>query len=207
MSSNQVITMFYELKDANTGEILESNMTNNGISFITGHGHIIQKLEDELLNLKAGDKTSLTLKAAEACGEYDATAVQSIPKEQFAGIELREGMELFGQGEDGSSVRVIVKAIGEDEVMVDFNHPYAGKDLLFNVEILEIREATDDEKASGMVGGAHSCACGSGGCQSHDHHHDHGGGCCGGGHHHDDEDECCGGEHHKDGGGCCGRHH
>lgn len=207
---NQVITMFYELKDANTGEILESNMQNGGISFITGRHHIIDKLEDEILKLKQGDSTSIAIKAADACGEYDPQALQSLPKEQFAGIELREGMELFGQSEEGGSVRVIVKAIGEDEVMVDFNHPYAGKDLLFNVEILEIREATDDEKATGMVGGAHSCGCGAGGCGSHDHHdHDHGhGGCCGGGHHHDDdEDECCGGEHHKDGGGCCGKHH
>ena len=55
-------------------------------------------------------------------------------------------MELFGQNEDGSSVRVIVKEIKDDEVTVDFNHPYAGKDLLFNVEILEVRDATEDEK-------------------------------------------------------------
>lgn len=214
MSLNQVITMFYELKDSNTGEILESNMTNSGISFITGHGHIIEKLEQELLNLKAGDKKTINIKAAEACGEYDNSAVQTLPKEQFAGIELREGMELFGQGEDGSSVRVTVKAIGEDEVMVDFNHPYAGKDLTFNVEILEIREASEDEKATGMVGGAHSCGCSGGGAHSHggccggNGHDHHGGGCCGGHHdHEDDEDECCGGEHHKNGGGCCGKHH
>ncbi|MDL0088873.1 FKBP-type peptidyl-prolyl cis-trans isomerase [Campylobacter gastrosuis] len=204
--SNQVITMFYELKDANTGEILESNMQNGGISFVTGQGHIIQKLEDELLGLKSGDKTTITIKAADACGEYDSNALQAIPKEQFAGIELREGMELFGQGEDGGSVRVIVKAIGEDEVMVDFNHPYAGKDLLFNVEILEIREASEDEKATGMVAGAHTCGCGG---HDHGHHHHHGGGGCCGGHGHDDDNDegCCGGEHHKHGGGCCGKHH
>ncbi|MGH1600476.1 FKBP-type peptidyl-prolyl cis-trans isomerase [Campylobacter majalis] len=187
--SNKVITMFYELKDAKSGEILESNMTNGGISFITGHGHIIPKLEEELLKLKAGDRTSITIPAAEACGEYDNQAVQTLPKEQFAGIELREGMELFGQGEDGGSVRVTVKAIGESEVMIDFNHPYAGKDLGFSVEILEIREPSEDEMATGMVGGAHSCGCG------------------GHGHSHDDEDECCGGAHHENGGGCCGKHH
>lgn len=191
MSKDQVITMFYELKDANTGEILESNMQEGGqISFITGHGHIIEKLEEEVSKLKSGDKATINIKAAEGCGEYNNEAIQSLPKEQFAGIDLHEGMELFGQNEDGSSVRVIVKEIKDDEVTVDFNHPYAGKDLLFNVEVLEVRDATEDEKATGMVAGAHTCGCG-----GHDHEHE----CCGGhGHGH--------GHGHEDGGCGCGGH-
>ena len=212
---NQVISMFYELKDAKTGEILESNMQNGSqISFLTGRGHIIQKLEDEVSSLKVGETKTIVIEAADACGVYDEKALQTLPKEQFAGIELKEGMELFGQGEDGSNVRVTVAKIGEDEVTVDFNHPYAGKDLEFNVQITEVREATEDEIATGVVAQAHACGCGSGGhkhkeggcCGGHGHDHDDEG-CCGGGHHHDD-DECCGGEHHhKDGGGCCGKHH
>ncbi len=187
MSKDQVITMFYELKDANTGEILESNMQEGGqISFITGHGHIIEKLEEEVSKLKSGDKATINIKAADGYGEYNKDAIQSLPKEQFAGIDLHEGMELFGQNEDGSSVRVIVKEIKDDEVTVDFNHPYAGKDLLFNVEILEVRDATEDEKATGMVAGAHTCGCG-----GHDHDHEH---------------ECCGGHGHGEGGCGCGGH-
>ena len=193
MSKDQVITMFYELKDANTGEILESNMQEGGqISFITGHGHIIEKLEEEVSKLKSGERATISVKAAEGCGEYNNEAIQSLPKEQFAGIDLHEGMELFGQNEDGSSVRVIVKEIKDDEVTVDFNHPYAGKDLLFNVEVLEVRDATEEEKATGMVAGAHTCGCG-----GHDHEHEHE--CCGGhGHGH--------GHGHEDGGCGCGGH-
>ena len=193
MSKDQVINMFYELKDANTGEILESNMQEGGqISFITGHGHIIEKLEEEVSKLKSGERATISVKAAEGCGEYNNEAIQSLPKEQFAGIDLHEGMELFGQNEDGSSVRVIVKEIKDDEVTVDFNHPYAGKDLLFNVEVLEVRDATEDEKATGMVAGAHTCGCG-----GHDHEHEHE--CCGGhGHGH--------GHGHEDGGCGCGGH-
>ncbi|WP_234402273.1 FKBP-type peptidyl-prolyl cis-trans isomerase [Campylobacter concisus] len=191
VSKDQVITMFYELKDANTGEILESNMQEGGqISFITGHGHIIEKLEEEVSKLKSGERATISVKAAEGCGEYNNEAIQSLPKEQFAGIDLHEGMELFGQNEDGSSVRVIVKEIKDDEVTVDFNHPYAGKDLLFNVEVLEVRDATEDEKATGMVAGAHTCGCG-----GHEHEHE----CCGGhGHGH--------GHGHEDGGCGCGGH-
>ncbi|QPH84010.1 peptidylprolyl isomerase [Campylobacter concisus] len=193
MSKDQVITMFYELKDANTGEILESNMQEGGqISFITGHGHIIEKLEEEVSKLKSGERATISVKAAEGCGEYNNEAIQSLPKEQFAGIDLHEGMELFGQNEGGSSVRVIVKEIKDGEVTVDFNHPYAGKDLLFNVEVLEVRDATEDEKATGMVAGAHTCGCG-----GHDHEHEHE--CCGGhGHGH--------GHGHEDGGCGCGGH-
>ena len=69
MSKDQVITMFYELKDANTGEILESNMQEGGqISFITGHGHIIEKLEEEVSKLKSVDKATINIKASEGCG-------------------------------------------------------------------------------------------------------------------------------------------
>lgn len=194
MRKNQVITMFYELKDANTQEILESNLNGGSpVSFITGKSQVLPKLEEELSILETGAKTTVSIPMNEALGEYDPGAIQELPKEQFAGIDLQEGMELFGQGEDGSAVRVIVKAIGENSVMVDFNHPYAGKDLLFTIEIAESRPATDDELLSGMVGGGHSCGCG-----GHGHHHDHddehdhhGGGCCGG-----HGGGCCGGKHH-----------
>ena len=184
----QVIAMFYELKDANTGEILESNMqSGNEISFLTGRGHIIQKLEEEVLKLNIGDVKTIVIPAAQACGEYDSNAVQILPKEQFAGIELKEGMELFGQGENGESVRVIVKAITDEDVTVDFNHVYAGKDLEFKVQIFDKRDATEDEIATGMVAGSHTCGCG-----GHDD-----GGCCGGHGHHGHEHECgCGGHGH-----------
>ena len=196
----QVIAMFYELKDAKTGEILESNMqVGQEISFLTGRGHIIEKLEEEVAKLEKGETKVIVIPAAQACGEYDSSAVQMLPKEQFAGIELKEGMELFGQGEQGENVRVIVKSIGEDNVTVDFNHPYAGKDLEFKVQILDKRDATPDEIATGMVAGAHICGCG-----GHDHDHHGEGGCCGGhGHHEHKEGSCCGGHgHHHDDGGC-----
>ena len=200
----QVVAMFYELKDAKTGEILESNMqVGQEISFLTGRGHIIEKLEEEVLKLNKGDTKIISISAADSCGEYDPNAVQVLPKEQFAGIELKEGMELFGQGEQGENVRVIVKSIGEDNVTVDFNHPYAGKDLEFKVQIFDKRDETEDEIATGMVAGAHTCGCG-----GHDHDHHHGeGGCCGGhGHHEHKEGGCCGGHDHHgndDGCGCC----
>ncbi|WP_297989224.1 FKBP-type peptidyl-prolyl cis-trans isomerase [uncultured Campylobacter sp.] len=199
MANNRVIKMHYELKDGKTGEILESNLNSDPIAFLSGKDQIIQKLEDEILNLQAGESKTVLISPSDGVGEYKQDAVQILPKEQFAGIDLAVGMELFGQAEDGATTRVSVKAIGEQDVTIDFNHPFAGKELEFNVKIVENREATADEILTGQPEGAHSCGCG------HNHHEGHE--CCGGhGHDHAEDHECCGGHGHADGHECCGGH-
>ena len=199
MANNRVIKMHYELKDGKTGEILESNLNSDPITFLSGKDQIIQKLEDEILNLQAGESKTVLISPSDGVGEYREDAVQILPKEQFAGIDLVVGMELFGQAEDGATTRVSVKAIGEQDVTIDFNHPFAGKELEFNVKIVENREATADEILTGQPEGAHSCSCG------HNHHEGHE--CCGGhGHDHAEDHECCGGHGHADGHECCGGH-
>lgn len=201
MAENKVITMFYELRDANDGTLLEENWEKEPISFITGFGQIIPKLEENLVNLKDNEEKIIKIDVKDGIGEYDNTALQSLPKEQFAGIDLVEGMELFGQGEDNSTVRVIVKAIGDDEVIIDFNHPYAGKSLEFKVKIVEQRDATEDEIKTGVIGGkASSCGCASkSGKKEHE--------CCGG-HNHSGEHECCSSHNHSNDHECCGgKHH
>ena len=199
MADNRVIKMYYELKDAKSGEILESNFNSDPIAFLSGRDQIIQKLEDEVLSLNEGESKTVRISPSDGVGEYKQDAVQILPKEQFAGIDLMVGMELFGQAEDGATTRVSVKAIGEQDVTIDFNHPYAGKELEFNVKIVENREATADEILTGQPEGAHSCGCG------HNHHEGHE--CCGGhGHDHAEDHECCGGHGHADGHECCGGH-
>lgn len=186
--SNRAIKMFYELKDANTGESLEQSLSNE-LAFISGQNQIIPKLEEAVLDLEAGQKSEILLSCADALGEVREELIQEIEKEQFEGIDLKVGMELFGQNPDGSHVRVIVKEVQDDKVLVDFNHPYAGKDLLFSVEITENREASEEEKKSGIVEGmAHGCACS----------HGDDGDCCGGGHKHEHghEHQCCGKHKH-----------
>lgn len=197
---SKVIKMFYELKDANTGELLESNLGGQEIAFVSGKNQVLDALESGVLKLAVGEKATIKIPASQGVGEYNERALQILPKEQFAGINLSVGMELFGEGEDGSTVRVIVKSIGENDVTVDFNHPYAGKDLEFNVQITENRDADADEELTGVVAMPHVCGCG-GHSHHHGHHHGHGG--CG-----SHDDGCCNGTHHdENGGGCCGKHH
>lgn len=179
IEKNNVVSMFYELKDANTQEVLESNLYAQPISFIVGKGQILESLEEEIMKLDCPSNSDVLIKKEKGLGEYDANAIQTLPKEQFAGIDLKIGMELFGEGENGETVRVTVKEINENDVVVDYNHPYAGRDLLFSLNIVDVRPASEDEILTGIVTGSHSCGCG-GGHHDHDHHHG-GGGCCGGG--------------------------
>ncbi len=199
IENDKVVSISYELKDSKNGEILDTNRQSGGqpLEFLIGRGQIIPGLENELKQLDEGSEKEILVKSTDAYGEYKEEGKQTLPKEQFAGIELVEGMTLFGQGEDGQQVQVSVLSFNDSEVTIDYNHPLAGKDLLFDVKIVEVRDATEDELATGVVGGAHAC-CGGGSCGDHDHGHDH--------HHHGDG-ECCHGAHHEEQGGCCGAHH
>ncbi|EAH8751279.1 peptidylprolyl isomerase [Campylobacter jejuni] len=188
IEKNSVVSMFYELKDANTNEVLESNLYSQPISFILGKGQILESLEEEVMKLDCPSNADVVIKKEKGLGEYDENAVQTLPKEQFAGIDLKVGMELFGEGENGETVRVTVKEIGENDVTIDYNHPYAGRDLLFSLNIVDARAASEDEILTGIIAGSHSCGSGHGHDHhhghGHDHHHGHGhggGGCCGGG--------------------------
>ena len=184
--SNKVISIEYALNDAETKVQLDTNIGGAPLEFITDMGQIIPGLEKELVNLNSGDKTDVLVQPADAYGEYNAEALQVLPKEQFAGIELVEGMSLYGTGENGETVQVAVKSISGDDVTIDYNHPMAGKTLMFSVSILDVRAATEEEIQTGVVGGmaaAGGGCCGGGSCGTDDsaaHSHDHGseGGCC-----------------------------
>jgi len=165
-NENSVVGIEYEVKEAGTTEVVDSNKgTGQPLEFITGKGHIIPGLERALEGMSEGESADILVKAADAYGEYSSEAIQTLPIEQFEGIELKEGLTLYGQGENGQTVQVTVKSFDDKEVVVDFNHPLAGKDLMFSVTVTSAREATADEASSGQVGG-----------------HNHDDGCCGSGH-------------------------
>ncbi|MGK0255564.1 MAG: FKBP-type peptidyl-prolyl cis-trans isomerase SlyD [Arcobacteraceae bacterium] len=204
--ANQVIAIEYTLNDANTKVQLDTNVGGSALEFITDMGQIIPGLEKELVNLNTGDKADVLVQPVDAYGEYNDEALTTLPKEQFADIELVEGMTLYGTGEAGETVQVQVKDLTDTEVTIDYNHPMAGKTLMFSVTILDVRAATEEEIQAGVVGGIAT----------------EGGGCCGGGscstdskekeHDHGSEGECCSSESDKNAtenkseGGCCSSH-
>jgi len=166
-NENCVVGIEYEVKQAGTTEVVDSNKGGEPLEFIIGKGQIIPGLENALVGMAQGESGDIMVSAVDAYGDVNPEAFQTLPKEQFDGVDLVEGMTLYGQGEDGQTVQVTVKSFDEKEVNVDFNHPLAGKDLMFSVTVFSAREATADEVTSGVVGGAPASggSCGTGcGC-------------------------------------------
>jgi FKBP-type peptidyl-prolyl cis-trans isomerase SlyD len=166
-NENCVVGIEYEVKQAGTTEVVDSNKGGAPLEFIIGKGQIIPGLENALVGMAQGESGDIMVAAADAYGDVNPEAMQTLPIEQFEGVDLVEGMTLYGQGQDGQTVQVTVKSFDDKEVNVDFNHPLAGKDLMFSVTVLSAREATADEATSGVVGGAPEAggSCGTGcGC-------------------------------------------
>jgi len=166
-SDNCVVGIEYEVKEAGTTDVVDSNKgTGQPLEFIMGKGQIIPGLEKALCGMKADESGDIMVPAADAYGEYNQEALQTLPIEQFEGVELKEGLTLYGQGENGETVQVTVKSFTDKEVNIDFNHPLAGKDLMFSVTVLSARETTEDENTTGIVGGhtgeGESCGTGCG---------------------------------------------
>jgi len=170
IQENQVVSIEYEVRDGEN--VVDSNMGGAPLVFMYGKGQIIPGLENGIKDMTIGDKADVLVNPADAYGEYNPDATQEVPKDQFAGIELTEGMTLYGQGEDGGTVQVIVKEIKDDSVIIDFNHPLAGKELMFTVAINNVRDASAEEVMTGVpaenqkddseccgTGGGSSCGC------------------------------------------------
>jgi len=159
---NSVVGIEYELTEAGGSEVLDSNKGGAPLEFIIGKGQLIPGLEKALVGMNAGDTADILVKAEEAYGLKDDEAVQELPRDQFEGIELEKGMSLYGQGQNGETIQVNVIDFDDNTVKVDFNHPLAGKDLMFNVTVISERDATEEEAQTGQVGGG--CTDGSCGC-------------------------------------------
>jgi FKBP-type peptidyl-prolyl cis-trans isomerase SlyD len=162
IENGKVVSIEYTLKDVQSNEVLDTNVGADLLEFVTGSGALIPGLESEIQNHSKEDEFEVVVPASEAYGEVDETAVQNVPKEQFTDIDLSVGMSLYGEGEDGQVVQVTVQSFDEENVVIDYNHPLAGKDLKFEVVIKDVRDATDKEVSTGEVGAEH---CGNCGCE------------------------------------------
>jgi FKBP-type peptidyl-prolyl cis-trans isomerase SlyD len=152
IAKNKVVSIDYTLTNAK-GEVLDKSSKGQPLQYIQGQGHLIPGLEKVLEGKAAGDAVKAEIAAKDAYGDRDEELMQIIPKDSFAEIpDLRVGMELEAEGDDG--VRVItVVGIEDDRVVVDGNHPLAGMDLSFDVKIVGVRDATEDELGHGHVHG------------------------------------------------------
>jgi len=156
----RVVTFHYTLRDP-AGRVLDTSAGAEPITYLEGSGTIIDGLDQRLRAAPAGSKLTVAVPAKEAYGERDPAQVQQVKRAVLpvAG-ELQVG-ERFQAGEDRYAPVVTVVAIEGDDVMLDANHPLAGVDLTFEIEITAARAATTAELAHGHAHGAD----GSGHCQ------------------------------------------
>ena len=152
ISKNSVVSIDYILTDAK-GEVLDRSSKGKPLQFIHGLGHLIPGLEKALEGKAAGESLQAKIPHAEGYGARDESLMQSLPKDNFEEIpDLQVGMELEAEGDEGIRIITVVGIEG-DKVIVDGNHPLAGVDLNFDVNIVAVRAATTDELGHGHVHG------------------------------------------------------
>ena len=153
IKQNSVVTMHYELKDAQ-GETLDSSEGQDPLTYLHGAGNIIIGLEEQLAGKATGDNVSAVVSPDKGYGEPVDALIQVVPKEAF-GAEvdsIEVGMRFQAETEQGP-VPVVVTAVDDANVTVDGNHPLAGKELHFNVTISDVRDASQEEIDHGHVHG------------------------------------------------------
>lgn len=152
IAKNKVVAIDYVLTDAK-GTVLDKSSKGKPLHYIQGAGNIIPGLERALDGKDSGESLKAQIPHVEAYGPRDESLLQDITKDNFGDIkDLKVGMELEAESEDGVRIITVVKIEG-DKVTVDGNHPLAGMDLTFDVKVIEVRDATSEELAHGHVHG------------------------------------------------------
>lgn len=196
--TNKYITTSYQLYDVTNDDIrlLEQTSGDRPFTFISGMGVVLPSFEEKIADLAKGDTFEFVLEPEEAYGVRRDDRIVEVNREAFCINGHFDHENVFVgaiiplQNEDGNRFNGKVLEITSEGVKIDLNHQLAGMRLRFSGEILETREATNEEMAhlAKMLSGECGCDCDS--CDGH-HHHEHG------------EDGC--GHHHGD--GCCHHHH
>lgn len=161
ITTDSVVSFHYRLSETH-GELLESSYDGEPTLYLQGHDNLLPALEEALVGKQAGDKVSVQLAPEQAYGLRKEGATQRIPIKHlhnYAAIKnkLKPGMKVAVNTQQGPWDAVVLK-VGKFNVDIDSNHPLAGKELTFEVEIVDVRAATDDELAHGHahgVGGHH----------------------------------------------------
>ncbi len=153
IEANKVVTLNYTLTDEE-GNVLDSTKDGNSFSYMTGKNQIIPKLEEEVSTMIIGGKKSVKIDAANAYGEYDENAKKQVKRTEFPeGAEVKVGSRYVANSPDGKQMPFTINKVEGEDITIDFNHPLAGKNLEFAVELLDIRDATDEELNHGHAHG------------------------------------------------------
>ena len=154
IEKDKVATVHYRGTFPASGDEFDSSQGSDPLAFLVGHGNMIQGFGQELLGASVGDEREFTLMPENAYGMRDEEQVVRIDKAEFEGMNITVGMTLVAEIEGEHSAFTITE-IGDEHVTADFNHPLAGETLHFNVEVVDVRDASPDELEHGHVHGPH----------------------------------------------------
>jgi FKBP-type peptidyl-prolyl cis-trans isomerase SlyD len=163
IADGQVVVMHYTLR-ADDGEVLDASTPDDPMAYLHGADNIVPGLEKALAGKAVGFKGKVMVSPAEGYGEREDEEPDALPRNAFPpDMEIEAGMTFMAEGPNDEHAPIWVVAVEGDQVIVDSQHPLAGKTLHFEVEVIAIRAATADELAHGHPHGP----------DGHGHHHDH----------------------------------
>lgn len=152
IQKDSVVLFNYTLKD-DGGKVIDGSEGGEPLAYLHGHGNIVPGLERQLEGKSAGEKLSVKVAPSEGYGELSKDLIQKVPRRALKGIaKITVGMRLHAQTAQGPRA-VTVTAVTGDMVTLDGNHPLAGQNLNFDIDIVEVRPATEEELAHGHVHG------------------------------------------------------
>lgn len=140
IQEGSIVSIEYTLTD-DDGKLIDTNVGKEPLTFVQGAGQIVSGLEKELRGLKAGDQKKVRVKPEDGYGMPSQQAFQEMPRQNIPAEAQKAGVTLMAKGPDGRAIPIRVHEVKEKTVVVDFNHPLAGKTLNFDVKIKDIQAA------------------------------------------------------------------
>ena len=152
INQNKVVSMHYRLT-LDSGEMLDSSFDRQEpLIFLVGHRNVIPGLENELIGMESGDEKSIRVAPEQGYGVRNEKLVQSVSTERLPDdMELEEGKVLRFQEQDGQIIEAFITSLSDDEVTLDLNHPLAGEHLNFDIQVVDVRDASAEELEHGHV--------------------------------------------------------
>lgn len=168
ITKNMMVSLTYDLRiESSEGEMIEQTTAEKPLSFIYGAGAMLPKFEALIEGQEQGSSFDINLSCEDAYGPVDENAIVELPKhlflvdDKFDDEVVKVGNIVPMMSTSGQRMNGLVLDVNDENIKMDFNHPLAGESLFFKGDVLEVREATDEEIAATVSGG---CGCGSGGC-------------------------------------------
>ncbi len=153
VQNDQVVSMEYTLQV--DGEVIDSSEGEGPLEFLAGHHNVISGLEREMIGMRIGESKDVLIAPADGYGEFDEEAFSDVDREKFpADMPVNPGVEIQVSDEEGQPMYARIESLEGEKVRLNFNHPLAGKELHFNVKVVGLRKATEEELEHGHAHGS-----------------------------------------------------